>query len=113
MVGSVRVAVALNAGPRAGKPQAAAALVAPDGAALHAHAVKRLRLNKKNAEAARLFLWTRDSSCAPLASNVRVTLAFRVQRAEETTPIRTFAGVAVSSCHVSEASRGCFAMMMW
>ena len=60
MPSSVRVAFALNAGPKAGKTSSAASLVPPDGAALHAEAVKKLRLKKKEATAARLFVWSKD-----------------------------------------------------
>jgi hypothetical protein len=56
----VRVAFALNAGPRAGKPAGAPSLVAPDGAAICTEAIKKLRLKKKDAAAAQLYLWTRD-----------------------------------------------------
>lgn len=47
MANLVRVAFALNAGPRDGKPQNAASLVAPNGTAHHAEAVKKLRLKKR------------------------------------------------------------------
>lgn len=56
----VRLAFARNAGPTAAKPQGAPSLVAPDAALIKEEAVKKLRLKKKEAAAARLFLWTRD-----------------------------------------------------
>ena len=56
----IRVGLGLNAGPRAGKAQSTC-LVAPTGEAIRAEAVKKLRLKKKEAAAARLFLWTKDN----------------------------------------------------
>ena len=56
----IRVAFATNAGPRAAKPNGAPSLIVPDGAVLLAEAIKKLRLKKKEASAARMFLWTKD-----------------------------------------------------
>ena len=61
MSNNVRVSLALNAGPKAGKAQTTC-VVSSHGEALHAEAVKKLRLKKKDAASARLFLWTKDKS---------------------------------------------------
>ncbi|CAK0795445.1 unnamed protein product [Prorocentrum cordatum] len=60
MAAPVRVSFAAHSGPRPGQPVGAPSLVAREGAAVFAEAVKRLRLKKKEAAAARLFLWCRD-----------------------------------------------------
>ena len=58
----LRITFTLNAGPRAGKSHATApSLVPPDGAALHAEAVKKLRLKKRESAAARLLVWSREA----------------------------------------------------
>ena len=56
----MRVSFAPNTGPRAAKPSGAPSVVQPDGAALLAEAVKKLRLKKKEASSARLFVWSKD-----------------------------------------------------
>ena len=64
----VRVQVCLNAGPRAGQPQAAI-VVAPLAEALIAAAANKLRLKKRDVARARAFVWgtgielAREGSC--------------------------------------------------
>ena len=57
----VRISFALNAGPKAAKPAGAPSLVAPDGVSVKEEAVKKLRLRKKDAAAAQLFVWSKDA----------------------------------------------------